>query len=114
MKKILILLVGVFMFVLTGCDSVLFYNNGVSYDDLYEVNNTIVSYFSENSILDYDNYSYNYVDDKNKVVVVGLLDNSIKSQEEFKRKVIDSELIRFEQGERMVNQPLIGGNDEDW
>jgi len=56
---------------------------------------------------DYKNYSYNYVDDKDKVVVVGLLDNSVEKQEEFKNLVVDSDLIRFEKGEINVNEFLI-------
>lgn len=85
----------------------------VTYDELNEVNNKIIDYFSTNGVDDYKNYSYNYVDENDKVVVVGLLDNSEEKQAEFKRLVVDSELIRFEKGERMVNEPLINGDNNE-
>lgn len=112
-KLLGILICGISVLGLTGCNNILDERN-ISYDDLNEVNNKIIEYFTLNGVDDYENYSYNYVDDKNRVVVVGLLDNSEEKQEEFKRLVVDSDLIRFEKGERMVNKPLInGGNNEE-
>lgn len=46
---------------LTGC------KKEVTNKDIENVNNKIVEYFSSNN--EYDNLSYNYVDEENKVVV---------------------------------------------
>ena len=42
---------------------------------------------------------YNYVDESNLVVVVGLVDNSKEEQSWFRKNVVDSKYIKFEQGE---------------
>ena len=77
-------------------------NSTVSLQELSKVNDQIIAYFQSENI-QYDNYSYNYVDEKNKVVVVGLLDNSKEEQDRFKELVVDSEYIRFEKGERLTD-----------
>lgn len=71
---------------------------------MQNVNNKIIEYFQTNGVIDYDNYIFNYVDEENKVVVVGLLDNSEKEQEKFKKTIIDSDLIRFVKGEKLVGE----------
>mgnify|MGYP004494001627 FL=1 len=53
----------------------------VSMDELNRVNDKIIEYFQTNGVIEYDNYSYNYVDVEKMVVVVGLVDNSEKEQE---------------------------------
>ena len=70
-------------------------------DKLNEINNQIIKYFTENHANEYDNFSYNYIDEENNFVVVGLLDNSKEKQEEFKKLVIDSNLIKFEKGKNI-------------
>lgn len=70
-------------------------------DKLDDINNRIIQYFQTNGVNNYDNYSYNYVDEKNNVVVVGLIDNSKKQQDWFKKNVVDSKYIKFEQGEHV-------------
>lgn len=70
-------------------------------DKLNEINNQIIKYFTENNANEYDNFSYNYIDEENNLVVVGLLDNSEEKQEEFKKLVIDSNLIKFEKGKNI-------------
>lgn len=71
----------------------------VSLQELDNVNNKIIEYFTYNSVNEYDNYSYNYVDYENNVVIVGLIDNSYEKQEEFRKLVVDSPFIKFEMGE---------------
>lgn len=72
-------------------------------DDLNQVNNKIIEYFSNNGTSNYENYAFNYVDEENQVVVVGLLDNSKEEQEKFKETAVNSDLIKFVQsGKSMV------------
>lgn len=80
--------------------------DNVSIAELNNINNKIIAYFLSTTI-PYDNYSYNYVDEENKVVIVGLLNNSKEEQTKFRKMVVDSEYIKFVQGERLVNEPLV-------
>lgn len=52
----------------------------------------------------YPNYTFNYVDEEKRVVVVGLLDNSKSKQKEFRKKVVDSNLIEFVKGEKLIDE----------
>lgn len=103
MKKIIltILLCGVMIFDLTGCGN---NKKEVTKEDLENVNNTIIEYFQTNGVKEYENYTFNYVDEENKVVVVGLLDNSEEEQERFKKEIINSDLIKFVKGEKLSNE----------
>ncbi len=100
MKKIIIfMLLGGFVLSTCGCgkkEEVM-----VSMDELNRVNDKIIEYFQTNGVIEYDNYSYNYVDVEKMVVVVGLVDNSEKEQEWFRENVVNSKYIRFEQGEHV-------------
>ena len=85
MKKIIltILVCGIVVLGLTGCET----KTNVSIEGLNNINNKIIDYFQKNGTEKYNNYSYNYVDEKNKVVIVGLIDNSKKEQKNsFKNK----------------------------
>ena len=64
----------------------------------------IRDYFNNNGASIYNNYSYNYVDEKDMVVVVGLVNNSKEEQEWFKNNIVDSKYIRFEQGNHPENE----------
>ena len=85
MKKILVIL----CLLLVGC-------NSISNEELEAINNDIIIYLSNNQ---YDNLVFNYVDYEDKKIVVGLLDNSIEKQEDFKEKIVDSKYIKFVQSE---------------
>ena len=85
MKKILVIL----CLLLVGC-------NSISNEELDAINNDIIIYLSNNQ---YDNLVFNYVDYEDKKIVVGLLDNSIEKQEDFKEKIVDSKYIKFVQSE---------------
>lgn len=92
---------------LTGCGSKVETDNrvgNVSIEELNDINNKIIYYFNDNGTSIYDNYSYNYVDEKNMVVVVGLVNNSKEEQEWFKNNIVDSKYIRFEQGNHPENE----------
>ena len=109
MKKTLftVLICGIMVLTLTGWGSKIETNddvNNVSIDELNDINNKIIFYFNDNGTSIYDNYSYNYVDENDMVVVVGLVDNSKEEQEWFKRNIVDSKYIRFEQGNHPVNE----------
>lgn len=80
-----------------------------------DVNTKIQEYFAKGNE-ESNNLVYNYVDNKSNVVVVGLLDNSDKKQEEFIYKVFssccgsryikyieDNNMIRFEKAEPNQN-----------
>lgn len=101
MKKTIltILLCGVLVLGLTSCKT-----KEVSFDELNDVNNKIIEYFQTNSADEYENYSYNYVDEANKVVIVALVDNSKEQQEWFKNNVVNSKYIKFEQGEHATTE----------
>ena len=101
MKKIIltILLCGIVVLGLTGCET----KTNVSVEELNNINNKIIDYFQKNGTEKCNNYSYNYVDEKNKVVIVGLIDNSKKEQKWFKKNIVNSKYIKFEQGEKSKN-----------
>lgn len=100
MKKILLIVVFLLLLLgITGC----FKREKVTIDELNIINNEIINYFQTNEDK-YNNYSYNYVDLENYVVVVGLVDNSKKQQEWFKKNVVNSKYIKFEEGERLSNE----------
>lgn len=88
MKKIILLVLCLFII---GCSN-------VSNEELDAINNDIIIYLSNNQ---YDNLIFNYVDYDNNLVVVGLLDNSVEKQNDFKEKIIDSKYIKFVQSEVM-------------
>ena len=87
MKKILVIL----CLLLVGC-------NSISNEELDAINNDIIIYLSNNQ---YDNLVFNYVDYEDKKIVVGLSDNSVEKQEDFKEKIVDSKYIKFVQSEAM-------------
>ena len=78
----------------------------VSIDELNNINDEIIGYFNRNGTKKYDNFSYNYVDEKEKVVVVGLIDNSKKEQKWFSKNIVDSKYLRFEKAKRMEDDYL--------
>lgn len=86
MKKIIFLVLCLFI---VGCGN-------VENEELDAINNDIIIYLSNNQ---YDNLIFNYVDYDNNLVVVGLLDNSVEKQNDFKEKVVDSKYIKFVQSE---------------
>lgn len=82
-----------------------------------KVNTKIIEYFSDNN--DISNYSYNYIDEKN-IVIVGLKENTEEKQKQFLTKIFDKQevktiknkkMIKFEQGE-VNNQRIIMVNDK--
>lgn len=99
-KKFLRLLICVvWVLDFTGCGK----EKEVESEKLNSINNKIIEYFQTNDVGKYENYSYNYVDETNKVVIVGLIDNSKEQQEWFKNNVINSKYIKFEQGNSVTN-----------
>ena len=98
MKKILLIVLFLLLGI-TGC----FKRERVTIDELNIINDKIIEYFQTNGDK-YNNYSYNYVDEENYVVVVGLVDNSKKQQRWFKKNVINSKYIKFEKGDHLSNE----------
>ena len=105
MRKVLLttFICGVMILSITGCSK----NKQTLEDDLQTINNKIIDYFQTNGVEDFENYTFNYVDEENNVVVVGLLDNSKEEQEKFKKMIVDSDLIQFVKGERLVDEEQI-------
>lgn len=99
MRRIILIFSVIFLGVIitTGCSR----NEKASIDELNKINDKIVEYFQTHD--DYSNFSYNYVDEANLVVVVGLVDNSKEEQSWFRKNVVDSKYINFEQGEHYNN-----------
>lgn len=102
-KKILtILIFGVIFLGITGCGK-------EKIADTYElniINDKIIEYFEKNGSIKYDNYSYNYVDEENGFVIVGLLDNSKEQQEWFRKNIVNSKYIKFEQAKPLINNEV--------
>lgn len=94
MKKILLIIL---CLLLVGCG-----NGEISNEELDAINNDIINYLSNNQ---YDNLIFNYVDYENKNVVVGLSDNSVEKQKDFKEKIVDSKYIKFVQSE-VINDDI--------
>ena len=99
MRRIILIFSVIFLGVIitTGCSR----NEKASIDELNKINDKIVEYFQTHD--DYSNFSYNYVDEASLVVVVGLVDNSKEEQSWFRKNVVDSKYINFEQGEHYNN-----------
>ncbi len=104
MRKIIcaIFLCSIIILVVISCKI----KKKVSIDELNNINDEIISYFNRNGTKKYDNFSYNYVDEKEKVVVVGLIDNSKKEQKWFRKNIVDSKYLRFEKAKRMEDDYL--------
>ena len=72
---------------------------------LEDVNTKIQEYFGK-EIVDRTNLGYNYVDENNEVVVVGLIDNSFEKQDEFMHNVFSnccgSTYIKYVQSKSMI------------
>lgn len=94
MKKLLLIIL---CLLLVGCG-----NGEISNEELDAINNDIIIYLSNNQ---YDNLIFNYVDYENKNVVVGLSDNSVEKQKDFKEKIVDSKYIKFVQSE-VINDDI--------
>lgn len=99
-KLLGILICGLLSIGLTGCGK---NNSLVTTNELNEINNKIIKYFQLSNV-EYDNFSFNYVDDEKNVVVVGLLTNSEEEQNKFKTNIVDSEYIIFVQGKQNINE----------
>lgn len=93
MKKVLLIVLCLF---LIGCDK-------ISNEELDAINNDIINYLSNNQ---YDNLVFNYVDYEYRNVVIGLSDNSVEKQNDFKEKIVDSKHIKFVQSE-VMNDDII-------
>ena len=96
MRRIILVFSVIFLGIITittGCGR----EKNVSIDELNKINDKIIEYFQTHD--KYSNFSYNYVDESNLVVVVGLVDNSKVEQSWFRKNVVDSKYIKFEQGE---------------
>lgn len=96
MKKLWIFLIAILLLIIPGCKK-----RVASIEELERVNNKIIDYMKDSS---YPNYTFNYVDEEKRVVVVGLLDNSKSKQKEFRKKVVDSNLIEFVKGEKSIDE----------
>ncbi len=94
-----IILFGLIIIILTGCTTD---NNKPSLSELSKINDKIIAYFQSSNV-EYTNYSYNYVDEANRQIVVGLLNNSKEEQDKFKELVVNSEYITFRKGEPNYN-----------
>lgn len=101
MKKVLIIIMFICMIgTITGCDS-----DEVSLKELNDINDKITEFYINNNDKA-GNLGSHYVDEENKVVVVELIDNSSEEQEKFRKEVVDSEYIKFVQGNQQYNQQL--------
>ena len=88
--------------ITTACDSKLT-SKPTTLEDTYKV---VQNYFRSNKV-DISNLSLYYLDEKNNVIVVELIDNSEERQEEFLSTAnIDSKYVKFEQGSKNYTYEL--------
>ena len=101
MKKTLeIILCVVMLVMITGCN-----NEKVGVKELNKINDKITEFYINNNDKA-GNLGAHYVDEENKVVVVELIDNSKEEQEKFRKEIVDSEYIKFVQGNQQDNQQI--------
>lgn len=74
-----------------------------SFNELKNVYDKVNEYFTSD-VVDYDNLVSNSIDPLLNRVVIKLIDNTPEKQNEFREKIIDSEMLVFEQGERKIAQ----------
>lgn len=99
MKKVLFVIL-ISIIVITGCEK-----KEITIDELNIINEKIINYFQSNNM--YENYSYNYVDEEKKVVVVGLVNNTNEEQEWFIKNIVNSKYIKFEQGNHLLDVNIL-------
>ena len=71
-----------------------------SYEDLENINQTIIDYFTANGVVN-SNFVSNCIDTISNRVIVELKEISADELQKFKNEVVDSEMIEFKQGERI-------------
>lgn len=71
-------------------------------DELQMIQDKIIKYDTIHGVQ--ENYAFNYVDEENGLVVVGLLNNSLEAQEKFKKDVVDSNFVKFVQSDEFVDE----------
>lgn len=86
-----ILICGLLILGITGCNSK---DNKPSLKELTKINDQITQYFQSNNV-EYDNFSFNYIDERGMVIVVGLLDNTEEQQVKFRECVVDYDYLVF-------------------
>lgn len=107
-KKIMIVIITILiMMTITGCSNL---ENKPSLSELAKINDPIIQYFQSDNV-EYDNYSFNYVDERAKKVVVGLLDNTKEQQDRFKELVIDSEYLVFIKADLLYDEVNSSGSN---
>ncbi len=103
-KRILIILIcGIMVLGITGCSK---NEQGKNPDDLNAIQEQIGKVIGSLPLNERLNFASCYVDELNKVVVVGLVDNSQEKQDWFRKKIIDSPYIKFEQGYQIETVPI--------
>ena len=100
-NMLLIMLLGLLVILLIiGCCNI---KNKRIDNQLVEINNRITDYFLMDDI-EYTNLSFNYIDSSQNKVIVGLYENTKEQQDEFKRIVVNSNLIVFVDSKGIDNQ----------
>ncbi len=100
MKKIILTILTLpILLMITSCG----HQTNVNLDELENINNKIIEYYTKSDNQEYNNLSFHYIDEENKVIVVGLLENTKEQQDKFKQLVVDSNYIKFVQGKTLEN-----------
>ncbi len=94
-RKILIILISLFIiFGGTGCIQ-------KSSKNINSLNNSINEYFTWNPQYIGNPYVYNYVNEDENIIVVGLLNNTKEEQKWFKKAVLNSKYVKFEKAKNV-------------
>lgn len=94
-RKILIILISLLIILGgTGCIQ-------KSSKNINSLNNSINEYFTWNPQYIGNPYVYNYVNENENVIVVGLLNNTKEEQKWFKKAVLNSKYVKFEKAKNV-------------
>lgn len=98
-KVIKTLICGIFLLSFISCGDKEKYEKSLTFD---KVNNKIIEYFKDEDN-DRSNLSFNYIDNENNVIVVGLIDNSREKQDEFLKNIFNSKQIIFIKSKNLIS-----------
>lgn len=86
-----------------------------------DIKNTVDEYFGNENI-DRSNFAYNYTDEENKIIVIGLIDISKEKQEEFIRNAFkdkcmsdyikNNKVLEFRESKEVFTSRVITSNDD--
>ena len=109
-KSIFKLCIIMLCLTLTGCQKENS-NQSVTMDDLKSIKETISNKIAQKNKSQYENYSnlnFYYIDEKNKTIIVELVNNTEEDQNYFKNNIINSSFVTFSDAKSTPETNIIG------